>query len=76
MKLRCYDIEWDTDDDEVDLPDEVVIEVDDDHDIMGSTDDVLSDHYGWLVDNFCVDIIHETPLQTLVEKIFEGESNA
>jgi hypothetical protein len=68
VKLRCYDIDWDTSDeeapqgrslgngpDEVDLPREVTIEVPDDTDIDEEIADILSDKYGWLIFGVCVE---------------------
>jgi hypothetical protein len=56
MKVRFYDIEWDTggrdpDEPEPELPTEVVLEVDDDLDLDEDTNaaDVLTDHFDWCV---------------------------
>jgi hypothetical protein len=52
MQVRFSNINWDTDGTEVDLPDEVTLDVDDDLDVDEAGADVLSDHYGWCVLNF------------------------
>lgn len=49
MQVRFYDIDWDTDDEDVDLPAEVTLEVDDDLDVEEEGSDILSDQYGWCV---------------------------
>jgi len=48
VRLRCTEIVWDTDGEDVDLPTETVVEVDDD---CGDEQpaDALSDKYGWCV---------------------------
>ena len=53
-KFRVYDIEWDTDGEEVDLPSEVFFDLDDEEveeDENGNNiiADMLSDEYGWCV---------------------------
>ena len=61
MKIRCFEIKWDTTDDEhpdgqeVSLPSEVVLDVADDFDIEQETADRLSDDYGWCVFGFEVE---------------------
>lgn len=52
MNIRFYDIQWDTDGEEVDLPSEVTLEVDADLDVAQEGADVLSDKYGWCVFGF------------------------
>jgi len=50
MKVQAYNIVWDTDGRKVKhLPDDVVMEMDDDADIHEETADALSDHYGFCV---------------------------
>lgn len=52
--MKIYDIEWETDGEIVDLPDEVEVPNDlDDNEIA----EYLSDTYGWLVNSFCCDEI-------------------
>jgi len=51
MNYYVTDIIWDTDDEDVDLPTEVIIpqgEIEDEEEIA----DWLSDNYGWLVESF------------------------
>jgi hypothetical protein len=65
MKLRCYDIDWETDGEVVEgLPTDTIIELfdlDDDYDPQnddsGEAVNALSDAYGWLVNGFCVEVI-------------------
>lgn len=64
MKIRVYDISWDTDGMEVDdLPEEVIIDEPTEEmieDIDGYADEVadyLSDEYGWCVGNFCTELM-------------------
>lgn len=56
MKVRFYDIKWDTDETEIELPSELTLEVDDED---GSPDalnefgaDLLSDEKGYCVESF------------------------
>jgi len=49
---KAYDIKWDTDGENVNLPSEVTIEMDDDADVSLEGADVLSDKYGWCVSRF------------------------
>jgi hypothetical protein len=55
MKVRFYDIDWDTDGYAVDLPSETTLEVDDDLELSTQGADVLSDKYGWCVNSFNFD---------------------
>lgn len=65
MKVRFYEIEWDTstDDEEMatieppSLPLETVLEVDDDTDLEDNGADVLSDKYGFCVFSFEFEVI-------------------
>jgi hypothetical protein len=55
LKFRFYDIDWDTDGEEVDLPKSVVLDVEPEVAgqgvaIVGA--DVLSDKFGWCVNSF------------------------
>ena len=53
-KFRCTDIVWDTDGDDVTLPDsmEVTVDVEDGDDLDEILADALSDETGWCVDSF------------------------
>ena len=51
-RYRLFDIDWDTDGEDVDLPSEVIVEIDDDQDIVYDGADALSDQYGWCVNSF------------------------
>lgn len=56
--VRFYDIKWDTDGDSIDsLPEEIIIEVDNDTDISMVGADILSDKFSWCVDSFSFEII-------------------
>lgn len=52
MKIKFSNIVWDTDGEEVDLPSEVTLEVDEDSDVALDGADMLSDKYGWCVVSF------------------------
>ena len=59
VKFRVYDIDWDTDGEDVDLPDEVVVDVPDeivgygdDGDVNDYISDWLSDEYGFCHNGF------------------------
>lgn len=54
-KVRFYDIKWDTDDVEIDLPTEVVLDVECTVDVLEEGADILSDKYGWCVFSFLTD---------------------
>ncbi len=66
MKIRCWDIVWDTDGEDADLPREVVIEVDDEVWAEGSVtaeeavSGALSDKYGWCHTGFNYEAVKET----------------
>jgi hypothetical protein len=59
MKVRFFNIVWDTDDDQVDLPDDVTLDTDleDNEDVQYRGADVLSDTYGWCVVTFNYEIL-------------------
>ncbi len=59
MKVRFFDIDWDTDDKVVDLPSETIMEVDDNIDLENESADVLSDKYGWCVFGCSYEILPE-----------------
>lgn len=54
MNIAC-DIEWETDGQDVDLPDEVELPDDIDVDDTGEVEDYLSDEYGYLVKSFDIE---------------------
>jgi hypothetical protein len=56
QQVRFFDIEWDTDGEDVELPAEVELEVDKDLDLNTEGADVLSDRYGWCVHGFNFEI--------------------
>lgn len=53
MKVRAFNIVWDTGSDKVDLPTDVIIDVPVDHarDIDDELAGTLSDQYGWCVES-------------------------
>jgi hypothetical protein len=59
MKIRCFDIVWDCDDEEIDLPSSVVIDVEDEEGEYAFVDtaaaDALSDRFGWCVESLSVE---------------------
>ena len=52
MLIHFTDIMWDTDGEAVDLPADVVLEVDDNLDVATEGADVLSDKFSWCVESF------------------------
>jgi hypothetical protein len=60
MKVRFYDINWDTDGASHDLPKEVTMHVDDDIDVSLEGADALSDKYGWCINSFNFEILTKT----------------
>jgi len=52
MKIRFYNIDWITDGEDVDLPNETILKVDDHVDLITEGADVLSDVYGWCIWGF------------------------
>lgn len=63
IKLRCYDIEWDTDDceGEPDLPNSVIVKLPDDYDPGYDTAEALTDKVGFCVKAFCVEYLGYVP---------------
>lgn len=57
MKVRAFNIDWDTDGKKIDLPDECVVELDDDQDPHEDLANVLSDEYGWCVNGCNYEIV-------------------
>ena len=57
MKIRLYNIDWDTDGEDIDLPQDVIREVENDFDIINDGADLLSDEYGWCVFGFDYEIL-------------------
>jgi hypothetical protein len=55
MLIRFWDISWDTDGEDADLPTDVTLEVENDLDIANDGADVLSDKFGFLVEGFYFD---------------------
>ena len=49
---RAYNIDWETDGENVDLPHEIIIELENDQDPSLEGADALSDQTGWLVNSF------------------------
>lgn len=62
MKIKIYNIDWDTDGEDIDLPTEETFEIDDDYlmdNIAEEMDDYLSEKYGYCVDGYFSKIIKE-----------------
>ena len=58
MKVRFYNISWDTDSQEVnELPEETTLTVDDDICVEADGADVLSYEYGFCVESFNFEIV-------------------
>lgn len=49
MRVRLSEIVWDTEGASVELPQEVVVQVEDDFDVVEDAADLLSDMFGWCV---------------------------
>lgn len=52
ITYEFYDIKWDTEGEEVDLPEKASYTVNEDFDAENEGADLLSDQYGWLVISF------------------------
>ena len=50
--VNFYNIDWDTDGEEIDLPTDVILTVDEDVDVSLEGADLLSDEYGFCVNSF------------------------
>jgi hypothetical protein len=59
MRVRFYDIKWDTDGENPDLPVATEIVLDDRTNVLLEGADVLSDQYGWCVSSFGFEIVKE-----------------
>jgi hypothetical protein len=47
MKLKCYDIQWDKDNEKIKLPKQVVLNIENiDKEELSN---IISDKYGWLI---------------------------
>ena len=57
MKVKFTNIDWETDGEEVNLPTELTLEVDDDVDLDEEGADILSDEYDWLVNGFDYEVV-------------------
>lgn len=59
MKVRCHNIEWDTDGDDVELPTEVVLMVEGDVDMEYAGADILSDIFGYCIFGYEFEVVQE-----------------
>lgn len=59
MKIKIWDIKWDTDGEEVDLPTQVVREVGADFCTNQDTTDLLSDEFGFCVFDCKVKVVEK-----------------
>ena len=50
--VNFYNIDWDTDGEEIDLPTDVILTVDEDVEVDLEGADLLSDEYGFCVNSF------------------------
>lgn len=70
---KAYNIDWETDGQDVDLPVEVELPEDIDTDAIGEVEDYLSDEYGYLVNSFEIyddeedDVCHDS--MELIDKL-------
>lgn len=53
MRIKIYDIEWDTDGEDVDLPSEIIVETDNDDPEYLS--DLITDEYGFCHKGFRIE---------------------
>ena len=51
-KVNFYNISWDTDGEDTELPTDLILSVDEDIDISLEGADILSDEYGFCVNHF------------------------
>lgn len=51
-QYRAFDIQWDTDEADINLPEECIFELEDDQDPSIEGADALSDEYGWCLFGF------------------------
>ena len=58
-KVRFFNIDWDTDGEEVNLPTEIRIIVENGVDVENDGADILSDNYGWCVNSFSYELLPE-----------------
>lgn len=73
MKVQFSEIKWDTDGEKVDLPSEVILDVENGLDVENEGADVLSDKYGWCVESFDFEVLY-TPKPGLdVTKLQSGD---
>ena len=61
MKVKAFDIDWDTDGEEVDLPNDTIIDVDveDDDDVSERVCDALSDKFGFCINHCQFEVLHD-----------------
>lgn len=72
--IKFYNIDWDTDGEEVSLPTEVILEVENDVDVSLEGADLLSDKYGWCINGFTfTDMVLEHAFLNQVESDFESK---
>lgn len=57
MQVYVNNIKWDTDGEDVNLPNEITIDIDDDADPQYEIADYLSDEYGWCVIAYNFEIV-------------------
>jgi len=80
MKLKCYNIVWDLDGveypEDVDLPKEVTITVEDDYNPSVEPADTLSDEYGFCIKSLLTKpVMSEWVVRTNCEYSFSVEAN-
>jgi hypothetical protein len=57
MKIRVYDIHWETDGIEVDLPAELNFDVEDHESVEDELSDLVSEHTGFLHNGFLYEVV-------------------
>lgn len=62
MKVRAFNIQWDTDGEDIDLPKEMIVDVDEDHfndDPDEAVGDAVSDESGFCHNGLSYEIVQE-----------------
>jgi len=56
MKIKCYDIQWDTDNKKIDLPKKIILNIEKDD--AEEISNILSDRYDWLINSLKYKILN------------------
>jgi hypothetical protein len=61
MQVRFFNVVWDTDGENVDLPQDIVLDVPEATNLEQEGANFLSDAYGWLVESCSFTVLTDTP---------------